>query len=253
MILHYSCADLFSWRNSGSCEVIQHDSLCYHLFRYNRTSFPNYLDQKTQNEAIHGLDKFEPLIKTGCSVELVQFLCSTYFPECLSGGNIVRPCRSMCIRVKDRCNSDMSKFGLVWPLALDCGTLTFVEYRPTLGYFTNRASSKCENLQTGSLCNGLNNLTSFPNYMYLNQTTQTSEILEIHQFYPLIKIGCSDQILRLLCSVYFPECRLLDNKLTFIPPCKSAKTGCASILEKFGFGWPQTLDCDYFENGSHCP
>jgi len=87
--------------------------------------------------------------------------------------------------------------------------------------------------------------TIFPNLM--GNQNQDEAGLEVHQYYPLVKIKCSKDIQFFLCAMYAPVCTILDEPL---PPCKelcqSAKSGCEGLMEQFGFTWPEKLDCEKF-------
>ena len=103
----------------------------------------------------------------------------------------------------------------------------------------------CEPL-TIPLCQGLEyNHTMFPNM--LNHKSQQQAALEVHQFFPLIQVGCSKDLAFFLCSVYAPICTVIN---TPVPPCRSlcnsAKLGCEGLMKRFGFGWPESLKCDRF-------
>lgn len=58
---------------------------------------------------------------------------------------------------------------------------------------------------------------------------------------------CSKDIKMFLCTVYAPVCTVLNRP---IEPCRhlclSAKNGCVGLMEKFGFHWPEALECDKF-------
>ena len=104
---------------------------------------------------------------------------------------------------------------------------------------------KCESV-TIPLCIGLPyNLTIFPNM--LKHRTQEEAALEVHQFFPLVKVGCSKYLAFFLCSVYAPICTIMG---TPVPPCRelcdSARDGCEALMKRFGFTWPQSLSCDKF-------
>lgn len=104
---------------------------------------------------------------------------------------------------------------------------------------------KCEPI-TVPFCKKIQyNVTIMPNL--LNHNTQEDAALEVHQFYPLVKINCNSVLLFFLCSVYVPVCTILDRP---IPPCRSlcisARSGCEEVLNKFGFPWPENLECDRF-------
>lgn len=94
------------------------------------------------------------------------------------------------------------------------------------------------------------NQTIMPNI--LNHQKQEDAGMEVHQFFPLIKVKCSPDLQVFLCSVYAPVCTILDRPL---PPCRSlclsARDGCESLMNKFGFLWPTDLECNSFpEHGS---
>ncbi|KAJ7378682.1 hypothetical protein OS493_021986 [Desmophyllum pertusum] len=113
----------------------------------------------------------------------------------------------------------------------------------TISPITNQ--DKCEPL-TIPLCQGLHyNTTIFPNM--LKHRTQVEAAIEIHQFFPLVKVACSDDLAFFLCSVYAPMCTELN---TPVPPCRSlcnsARHGCEELMNRFGFTWPERLRCENF-------
>ncbi|NXC50918.1 FZD1 protein, partial [Penelope pileata] len=89
------------------------------------------------------------------------------------------------------------------------------------------------------------NQTILPNL--LGHTNQEDAGLEVHQFYPLVKVQCSLELKFFLCSMYAPVCTVLEQAL---PPCRSlcerARQGCEALMNKFGFQWPDTLRCEKF-------
>lgn len=104
---------------------------------------------------------------------------------------------------------------------------------------------KCESV-TIPLCTGLQyNTTIFPNM--LKHRTQDEAALEVHQFFPLVKVGCSEYLAFFLCSVYAPICTVLEMP---VPPCRqlceSAREGCEGLMKRFGFTWPESLSCEKF-------
>ncbi|XP_054751469.1 frizzled-7-like [Lytechinus pictus] len=110
---------------------------------------------------------------------------------------------------------------------------------------------RCEAI-TIPLCEDMPyNMTIMPNL--LNHQHQEDAGLEVHQFYPLVKVQCSEDLKNFLCSMYAPVCTVLDSAL---PPCKSlclsAKNGCESLMNKFGFSWPASLSCDQFPEAGLC-
>ncbi|XP_076593806.1 frizzled-1 [Chaetodon auriga] len=89
------------------------------------------------------------------------------------------------------------------------------------------------------------NETIMPNL--LGHTNQEDAGLEVHQFYPLVKVQCSPDLKFFLCSMYAPVCTVLEQAL---PPCRSlcerARQGCEALMNKFGFQWPDSLACESF-------
>lgn len=98
------------------------------------------------------------------------------------------------------------------------------------------------------------NQTIMPNLV--GHYNQEDAGLEVHQFYPLVKVQCSPELKFFLCSMYAPVCTVLEKA---IPPCRStcerAKQGCEALMNKFGFQWPDRLRCENFPvlgNGQLC-
>ena len=109
----------------------------------------------------------------------------------------------------------------------------------------------CEPI-TIPLCKDIQyNETIMPNL--LNHQKQEDAGLEVHQFFPLVKVQCSPQLKFFLCTMYVPVCTVLENA---IPPCRSlciqARTGCETLMNKFGFHWPESLRCDQFPTSGLC-
>ena len=102
---------------------------------------------------------------------------------------------------------------------------------------------RCEKI-TISLCKDIRyNETIFPNL--LQHQKQDEAALEVHPFGPLVKVQCSPDLQFFLCSVYAPVCTILEKA---IPPCRSlclsAKHDCEVVMNKFGYRWPEQLDCN---------
>lgn len=89
------------------------------------------------------------------------------------------------------------------------------------------------------------NETIFPNL--LNHLKQEEAGMEVHQYFPLLKVKCSPDLQFFMCTVFVPVCTILDRPL---PPCRSlclsAKSGCESLMKKFGYEWPEYLDCNQY-------
>uniref|UniRef100_A0A6P7F510 Frizzled-7-like n=1 Tax=Diabrotica virgifera virgifera TaxID=50390 RepID=A0A6P7F510_DIAVI len=104
---------------------------------------------------------------------------------------------------------------------------------------------KCQPI-TVPACTGIAyNETILPNI--LGHQTQDEAGMEVHQYFPLVKINCSPDLQFFMCSVYVPVCTILDHAL---PPCRSlcisARNGCEHVMLNFGFHWPDYLNCDNF-------
>ncbi|XP_046994473.1 frizzled-5-like [Schistocerca americana] len=106
------------------------------------------------------------------------------------------------------------------------------------------ASGRCEEIRI-PMCRGVGyNLTSMPNE--LNHDSQEEAGLEVHQFYPLVEIRCSEDLRLFLCSVYTPIC--LEEYEQPLPPCRGlcerARAGCEPIMAQYGFPWPERMACE---------
>jgi len=62
-----------------------------------------------------------------------------------------------------------------------------------------------------------------------------------------MQVQCSSFLKFFLCTVYAPVCTVLDEP---IPPCRSlcveVRSGCEQLMNRFGFQWPDSLDCFKF-------
>ncbi|CAB3376796.1 Hypothetical predicted protein [Cloeon dipterum] len=105
---------------------------------------------------------------------------------------------------------------------------------------------RCKEI-TIPMCKGVRyNYTSMPNS--LNHETQDDAGMEVHQFWPLVEIGCSGDLLFFLCSIYVPIC--IEDHYLPLPACRSvcerAYDGCASLMGSYNFKWPDHMNCDKF-------
>ena len=118
-------------------------------------------------------------------------------------------------------------------------------------YSQGQVNDKCVPI-TIPLCTDIPyNMTIYPNL--LNHQKQDDAGMEVHQFFPLVKVKCSDDLKFFLCTMYAPVCTVLGRAL---PPCRhlcqSAKSGCENLMNKFGFKWPETLACEQFPESGLC-
>ena len=122
---------------------------------------------------------------------------------------------------------------------------------PGFGAPPQQYHGRCEPI-TIPLCKDIQyNETIMPNL--LNHQRQDDAGLEVHQFFPLVKVQCSPYLKFFLCTMYAPVCTVLEEA---IPPCRSlcieARTGCEGLMNKFGFQWPDNLECSKFPTSGLC-
>lgn len=118
-------------------------------------------------------------------------------------------------------------------------TLVTGAHRPTLDI----QRTKCERI-TIPMCQDMPyNLTRMPNLM--GHTDQSQAAIQVHEFVPLVEIGCSKHLKFFLCSLYAPMCT--EQVDVPIPSCQSiceeVKSKCLPLLTQFHFNWPQALNC----------
>ena len=89
------------------------------------------------------------------------------------------------------------------------------------------------------------NMTRMPNL--IGHTNQKDAAIQVHEFIPLVQIGCSPLLKFFLCSLYAPMCTEQVDEALVIPACRSmclqVKSKCEPILKGFNFDWPPILDC----------
>ncbi|XP_070711627.1 frizzled-7-A-like [Pempheris klunzingeri] len=135
----------------------------------------------------------------------------------------------------------------VW--AAGCALVTALLLRPSATQYEKGISVPehgfCQPIAIPLCTDIAYNQTIMPNL--LGHTNQEDAGLEVHQFYPLVKVQCSLDLRFFLCSMYAPVCTVLEQP---IPPCRSlcerARLGCEALMNKFGFQWPERLRCEDF-------
>lgn len=117
--------------------------------------------------------------------------------------------------------------------------------QPCTGQFQMPEHGFCQPISIPLCTDVAYNQTIMPNL--LGQNSQEDAGLEVHQFYPLVKVRCSGDLKFFLCSVYAPVCTVLERP---IPPCRAlcerARRGCEALMNRFGFQWPERLRCQNF-------
>ncbi|KAJ8299266.1 hypothetical protein KUTeg_023326, partial [Tegillarca granosa] len=123
---------------------------------------------------------------------------------------------------------------------------------PTTSKTTTTAMPRNDQRVNVPLCKNINyNTTCFPNLF--NHQNQAEAALEVNQFVPLVEVRCSPYLRQFLCSVYVPKC---GDRFQPLPPCKSlcrlARSGCEEVMNRYGFTWPESLNCNRFSDNGHC-
>ena len=249
--------------DTGRCEAIT-VPLCRDIV-YNQTSMPNFLGHQRQDDAGMEVHQFYPLVKVRCSEYLQFFLCTMYVPKCTAREEIMPPCRYLCDAARSDCEPLMDRFGFQWPDSLECSNLPAegcideystvvrdqingtVDTQPTKPPQRQSTSDSphhdvCEDI-TIPLCRDIRyNQTSMPNF--LGHHSQDDAGMEVHQFYPLVEVRCSEYLQFFLCAMYVPECTAQEG---IMPPCRylcdAARSDCEPLMDRFGFQWPESLEC----------
>ncbi|XP_077382428.1 uncharacterized protein LOC144021973 [Festucalex cinctus] len=201
------------------------------------------------------VQQLSQIVDTACSTNAATLLCRVAFPECSDDDARVKPCKAMCHKVKSECDAALKAKRLAWPSKLLCDALpesncVQAQQQPARPPSSPAAdpSAACQAI-TIPLCKDLRySQTIMPNA--LGHTTQDEAGLEVHQFYPLVKVQCSPQLKPFLCSVYAPECRAGIRQAPCRTQCEQARSGCESLMNKFGFSWPESLTCENFSTYS---
>ena len=120
MMYRYSSGHQPQPNNNTNVDSLASVPLCKSM-NYNVTRLPNYWGQTSQKDDVQrSISVYDDLVKTKCSSQLVFFLCTLYLPICIVNMSDVRPCRSVCQKVKRECIGVVQKFGKQWPDTLDC-------------------------------------------------------------------------------------------------------------------------------------
>ncbi|KAM7382873.1 hypothetical protein PAMP_002571 [Pampus punctatissimus] len=184
------------------------------------------------------LQQIGQIVETACSPDVATLMCRVVVPECSQEDDTqTKPCRALCEKVKTDCDSALRAKRLFWPMRLRCDALP--ESNCAQGQeprVTPTVPPTCQTIIV-PLCIGLPYTeTVMPNIF--GHKTQEEASLEVHQFFPLVKVECSPHLKAFLCSVYTPEC--VSGKAR--PPCRTlceqARSGCEVLMKKFGFQWP---------------
>ncbi|XP_051259334.1 secreted frizzled-related protein 3 isoform X2 [Dicentrarchus labrax] len=122
-LLAVSCALWPAAVRAASCESVR-IPLCRSM-PWNMTKMPNHLHHSTQDNAVLAIEQFEGLLGTGCSPDLLFFLCAMYAPICTIDfqHEPIKPCKAVCERAKSGCEPVMKRYNHSWPDSLACSEL----------------------------------------------------------------------------------------------------------------------------------
>ncbi|XP_078383094.1 uncharacterized protein LOC144665681 isoform X2 [Oculina patagonica] len=247
-------------RPATGCRPITHQCNRYSPPPW-RSQFPNYFGHVNDKEASVSFQKFEDIFQVAskdCSSVLAHFLCRLHAPPCRDTKHPLPPCRELCLEVKSECRRAIRNVtktkSFQWPSDLKCRNFPRKDEAscysgPSDGGDTIMPQNgKCQVISIPLCKNVPYNMTVFPNFF--RHMTQQEASLEVHQFSPLVKVNCSQDLAFFLCSLYAPLCSALDR-----PPlpcralCLRVRRGCLPLLLKFGFQWPDSMKCDRFPKG----
>ncbi|KAM7539184.1 hypothetical protein Aperf_G00000047219 [Anoplocephala perfoliata] len=109
--------------DQARCTPIR-EPVCQGL-EYEVTIMPNWVKMTSQEEAAKRMIDYKSLLNINCSHYLKLFLCTIYFPMCTPAleSSALKPCKSLCIHVRSRCEPIMQQFKFSWPTELTCDDL----------------------------------------------------------------------------------------------------------------------------------
>ncbi|XP_051909436.1 frizzled-3a [Hippocampus zosterae] len=89
------------------------------------------------------------------------------------------------------------------------------------------------------------NATFMPNAF--NHYDQQTAALAMEPFHPMVNLQCSPELRMFLCALYAPVCSEYGR---VTQPCRRlclrAKSDCYKLMDMFGVGWPEEMDCNRF-------
>uniref|UniRef100_H2ZBZ4 Secreted frizzled-related protein 1 n=1 Tax=Ciona savignyi TaxID=51511 RepID=H2ZBZ4_CIOSA len=110
------------------------------------------------------------------------------------------------------------------------------------------SDTKCEIIpEHFGLCYGMEyTRMRLPNL--LGHVTMNEVLQQSSSWPPLVSKGCNPETRKFLCSLFAPVC--MKGIETSIPPCRSlceaVRDDCSRTMRKFGFSWPEILNCTQF-------
>ena len=87
-------------------------------------------------------------------------------------------------------------------------------------------------------------MTRMPNLF--GHVNQNEAAPSIHEFTPLVALGCAEHLRLFLCSMYAPMCS--EHIDVPIPSCRSmcedVRRKCEPVMTRFSFSWPESMNCN---------
>ncbi|XP_070545289.1 uncharacterized protein [Ptychodera flava] len=242
---------------SDQCETVTLE-MCGDF--YNGTSLPNSIGHTTQSEVSEMMESFQIFASFGCSEYFLLLLCSMYLPKCDKSHGVMKPCQSLCQRVKDDCQAALDSAGVPFPMDCEMTFLFSTESSPHCVSVDSISPSalpapgdQCETV-TLEMCGDFYNGTSLPNSIGHTTQSEVSEMMESFQIFA--SFGCSEYFLLLLCSMYLPKC---DKNHGVMKPCQSlcqrVKDDCQAMLDSAGVPFPMDCEMTFLfstESPPHC-
>ncbi len=122
--------------------------------------------------------------------------------------------------------------------------LVFACYDSVFCRYSERDS--CQLVTVSTCADHFNyNYTLYPNL--LQHQRQDDAESDLRQYDLLVQSDCSPKLRFFLCVLFVPVCTVLKRPL---PPCRhlcnEVRTGCETLLNRYGFQWPEPFYCSRF-------
>ena len=249
-----------------TCQPLDVDAVPYCAsVGYNMVALPNSRGHSTQEEAFEELQKFWPLISTGCSGGAVHFLCSVYLPPCEEDTKeILKPCKELCDDFQGGCEAELAQVDVQNLTHLQCSRYpssgedsTCYGQDPTaLTLPTFDSASDAEPIEVGTCrpieevpqCRNLGyDSFSLPNQRGHSTVEEVNSAL--HEFLYFVQSECSNSIVHFLCYYFAPPCAGGHPQVGSQPCrelCEYTRDNCLKAFDGLQIQWPSSMDCSNF-------
>ena len=103
----------------------------------------------------------------------------------------------------------------------------------------------CQRVKVSRCADFNYNYTLYPNL--LQHQRQDDAESDLRQYDLLVQSECSPHLRFFLCVLFVPVCTVLNKPL---PPCRAlceeVRSGCETLLNRYGFNWPEQFYCTRF-------